>query len=258
MWETFHIDQIVPWVDANLRTIRSRAGRAIAGLSQGGFGALSYAARHPDLFTSVARSRRLRHRPRSRRRSRRPPASSSSRPPSSAAAAPDAMFGPRATQELNWQAHDPATLVTNLRGTQIRSGRATASPATGSKVPFDPEPSLSRRSRSGRRGLPRLPRGRGNPQHLRLLRSGTHSFHTGPRSRRVRRPDDAALRHPPPQPRGSTICRPTIAGSSGVGRSARAAAPRSTVCASAAPGLRAHRDGPREVRTPPFYPPGAG
>ena len=43
-------------------------------------------------------------------------------------AAPDAMFGPRATQELNWQAHDPATLVTNLRGMNIRSGRATAIP----------------------------------------------------------------------------------------------------------------------------------
>jgi S-formylglutathione hydrolase FrmB len=32
---------------------------------------------------------------------------------------PDAMFGPRATHELNWQAHDSATLVTNLRGMQI-------------------------------------------------------------------------------------------------------------------------------------------
>ena len=50
-WETFHIDQLIPWVDANLRTLATRAERAIAGLSQGGFCSLSYAARHPDLFS---------------------------------------------------------------------------------------------------------------------------------------------------------------------------------------------------------------
>ncbi len=49
-WETFHIGQLVPWIDANLRTRRSRGGRAIAGLSQGGFCSMSYASRHPDLF----------------------------------------------------------------------------------------------------------------------------------------------------------------------------------------------------------------
>ncbi len=49
-WETFHIDELIPWVDRNLRTVANRRGRAIAGLSQGGFCAMSYAARHPDLF----------------------------------------------------------------------------------------------------------------------------------------------------------------------------------------------------------------
>jgi hypothetical protein len=29
------------------------------------------------------------------------------------------MFGPRATNDINWQAHDPATLVNNLRGMGI-------------------------------------------------------------------------------------------------------------------------------------------
>jgi S-formylglutathione hydrolase FrmB len=52
-WERFHIDQLLPWVDHNLRTIRSRSARAIAGLSQGGFCSMSYAARHPDLFGTV-------------------------------------------------------------------------------------------------------------------------------------------------------------------------------------------------------------
>ena len=49
-WETFHIDQLIPWIDHNLRTVADRRGRAIAGLSQGGFCSMSYAARHPDLF----------------------------------------------------------------------------------------------------------------------------------------------------------------------------------------------------------------
>lgn len=49
-WETFHIDQLIPWVDASYRTIAARSGRAIAGVSTGGFCAMSYAARYPDMF----------------------------------------------------------------------------------------------------------------------------------------------------------------------------------------------------------------
>lgn len=53
-WETFHIDQLRPWVDANFRTFDETDGRAVAGFSMGGFGALKYAARHGDLFASVS------------------------------------------------------------------------------------------------------------------------------------------------------------------------------------------------------------
>ena len=52
-WERFHIGELIPFVDARLRTRARRAGRAIAGLSQGGFCAMSYAARHPDRFVSA-------------------------------------------------------------------------------------------------------------------------------------------------------------------------------------------------------------
>lgn len=52
-WETFHIDELVPWVDANLNTSGTRSGRAIGGLSMGGTGALRYAARHSDVFSAV-------------------------------------------------------------------------------------------------------------------------------------------------------------------------------------------------------------
>src|SRR3954454_1424072 len=53
-WETYHVDQLIALVDRCFRTIAARHGRAIAGLSMGGFGALSYAARHPDLFAAAA------------------------------------------------------------------------------------------------------------------------------------------------------------------------------------------------------------
>jgi S-formylglutathione hydrolase FrmB len=53
-WETYHVGELVPWVDATYRTIAARRGRAIAGLSMGGYGALSYAARHPGTFAAAA------------------------------------------------------------------------------------------------------------------------------------------------------------------------------------------------------------
>jgi S-formylglutathione hydrolase FrmB len=53
-WRDFHVDQLIPWIDGNLRTIASKAGRAIAGLSMGGFGAVRYAQDRPDLFAYVA------------------------------------------------------------------------------------------------------------------------------------------------------------------------------------------------------------
>lgn len=52
-WETFHLEQLIPFIDANLATIAHRDGRAISGHSMGGFGALGYAERRPDLFSYV-------------------------------------------------------------------------------------------------------------------------------------------------------------------------------------------------------------
>ncbi|MDT4918041.1 MAG: hypothetical protein QOH89_2741 [Pseudonocardiales bacterium] len=115
-WETFHIDQLIPWVDANLRTIASRAGRAIAGLSQGGFGAFTYAARHPDLFAAAGSL------------SGAPDIASNPVIEGGATAVisytasaldgvePAAMFGPHGTNEINWKGRNPQTLVTNMRG----------------------------------------------------------------------------------------------------------------------------------------------
>ncbi|MGH8916921.1 MAG: alpha/beta hydrolase [Actinomycetes bacterium] len=140
-WETFDIAELVPWVDHNLRTVATRAGRAIAGLSQGGFGSTTYAARHPDMFLSAG--------------------SFSGAPdidynPAVAAGAtviiegtafgldgvePQAMFGSRATDEINWQGHDPAQLATNLRAVSLWLYTATGAP--GPLDPPTPNPAAS-------------------------------------------------------------------------------------------------------------------
>jgi S-formylglutathione hydrolase FrmB len=52
-WESFHIGQLIPWIDANFNTIHQKSGRMIAGVSMGGLGALRYAGRYPDLFSAV-------------------------------------------------------------------------------------------------------------------------------------------------------------------------------------------------------------
>lgn len=52
-WETFLVRELVPRIDAELRTIAAPASRGVAGHSMGGFGALRLAMRFPDVFGSV-------------------------------------------------------------------------------------------------------------------------------------------------------------------------------------------------------------
>lgn len=53
-WDTFHVGQLIPWVDANLSTIPTARGRAVAGFSMGGFNAIRSAALHPGTFSFAA------------------------------------------------------------------------------------------------------------------------------------------------------------------------------------------------------------
>ncbi|AKU16412.1 hypothetical protein VV02_11965 [Luteipulveratus mongoliensis] len=53
-WEKYHVDDLIPWIDENFRTKPDKAHRAIAGLSMGGYGALHYAFKHPNLFNHVS------------------------------------------------------------------------------------------------------------------------------------------------------------------------------------------------------------
>jgi S-formylglutathione hydrolase FrmB len=53
-YETYIVKDLIAEVDAKFRTIAKREGRAIAGLSMGGFGALELSMRHPELFAAAA------------------------------------------------------------------------------------------------------------------------------------------------------------------------------------------------------------
>jgi len=53
-WEDHIIDDVIGHVDANFRTEARREGRAIGGLSMGGYGAVMLGLRHPHMFVSVA------------------------------------------------------------------------------------------------------------------------------------------------------------------------------------------------------------
>jgi S-formylglutathione hydrolase FrmB len=114
-WESWHVRRLIPFVDDRYRTRPTRAGRAIAGLSMGGFGTFSYAARHPDLFNAALSLSG---------------AVDTGIPPGvgpeiidSISAAdggpPGSLWGPRATQEVRWRAHNPTDLAENLRGLRL-------------------------------------------------------------------------------------------------------------------------------------------
>ena len=98
-WERYHIDQLIPWIDAHFRTRPGRDGRAVAGLSMGGFGAMSYAARHPDRFAAAASFS----------------GAVDTNNPLDQAVTDDKPFGPRATEEVRWRASNPWDLAENLR-----------------------------------------------------------------------------------------------------------------------------------------------
>ena len=53
-YERYLATDVVTWVDSAFRTLPSADHRAIAGLSMGGYGAVSLALRHPDVWSAAA------------------------------------------------------------------------------------------------------------------------------------------------------------------------------------------------------------
>ncbi len=50
-WEDFTAKELVNYIDSNYRTIAKAESRAIAGHSMGGYGAVTLAMKHPDIFS---------------------------------------------------------------------------------------------------------------------------------------------------------------------------------------------------------------
>ncbi len=49
-FESYIVKELIPDVDARFRTIASREGRAVAGLSMGGYGSLKFGLKYPTMF----------------------------------------------------------------------------------------------------------------------------------------------------------------------------------------------------------------
>jgi S-formylglutathione hydrolase FrmB len=261
-WETFHIRQLVPWVEANLPAVRSRQGRAIAGLSQGGYCAISYAARHPDLFgvarsysglldTSYDRDART----------------------SSTAVinycetrlnnvAPNTIFGDRASHEINWENHDPATLANNLRGTDIAVYTGNGRP--GPLDPTPPDPSAV----GIERALIRNPNVEFHrrlvslaiPHHYDDYGPGTHSWPYWARDlRRDIEPITAAFEHPVRRSRQVTysVADPSYSIYGWKIALRRSTSEFSTLANADSDGFSLRGSGSGRVVTPPDYLPGS-
>jgi diacylglycerol O-acyltransferase/trehalose O-mycolyltransferase len=109
-WETFHTRILRTYIERNFRTLASRGHRAVAGLSMGGFGAMSYAGRHPDLYRAAA-------------------SFSGAVDTLYPAPATNVLFlsgtvgigiwGDPATNEAVWRAHNPPDLVGRLHGVAL-------------------------------------------------------------------------------------------------------------------------------------------
>jgi S-formylglutathione hydrolase FrmB len=53
-YETYVIEELIPDVQRRYRTIEAREGRAVAGLSMGGYGALKFGVKYPQTFVFAA------------------------------------------------------------------------------------------------------------------------------------------------------------------------------------------------------------
>jgi S-formylglutathione hydrolase FrmB len=53
-YSDFFLQELLPHIEGKYRILPGRAGRAISGISMGGYGALRFAFAHPDLFSAVS------------------------------------------------------------------------------------------------------------------------------------------------------------------------------------------------------------
>jgi S-formylglutathione hydrolase FrmB len=189
-WETHHLGEVVPWVDQTYRTRGTREGRAVAGLSMGGFGSMSYAARHPDLFVAAA--------------SFSGAVDLADTGPAGAAAlqllgvADDRRWGPYLTHEARWRGHNPPDLASNLRWTRLHLTSGNGVPCPGDRPESSPVEAGTWAMTGGfstRLTLERV------DHHVALRPCGTHEWHHWDAELAAWLPElMATLAAPPPAP----------------------------------------------------------
>jgi S-formylglutathione hydrolase FrmB len=113
-WEQYHIGELLSFVQSHFSTRTDRAGTAVAGLSMGGFGAVHYAARHPDLFGFAAAfsgAVDIRHPGIGRVVKVSPEIMGGQR---------GDIFGDHVADELEWRAANPIDLAANLATVEVQ------------------------------------------------------------------------------------------------------------------------------------------
>jgi diacylglycerol O-acyltransferase / trehalose O-mycolyltransferase len=161
-WETFHLVELRGLLE---RRYGAGTARAVAGLSMGGLGAMSYAARHPGMFAAAASFSGLLH-PLADRRLILGLVSSY-------ASDSQALWGDPDAQRQTWAAHDPTALAGRLRGTRlfVSSGDGRPGPLDRSRRDRDGvEASVYRESRAFAARL----RGLDIPATIDFYGRGTH------------------------------------------------------------------------------------
>lgn len=117
-WETYHIKELMHWVEQNYNVREERQGRMLMGLSMGGHGSFAYAAKYPHLFASAAAFS---------------PALDTSTVAGQAVidgssnldgGPVGSIWGLRLLEEVRWRGHNPVDLAENLGNTElfIRTG----------------------------------------------------------------------------------------------------------------------------------------
>ena len=124
-WERFHLGELRRLLE---RRYRASDRRAVAGLSMGGFGAMSYAARHPGFFRAAASYSGLLDLRRSA-----DDEGVVAGVTQSEGEDPGALWGDPDRDAARWKAHNPRDLAARLRGTRL-----FVSSGTGRPGPLDP------------------------------------------------------------------------------------------------------------------------
>jgi len=194
-WETYHLRQLIPWIDRGFRTRAQREGRVIAGLSMGGFGTMKYASLHPDWFVAAASF--------SGAVNTRTGALEGTLDALTAqdGGYPGVIWGPYTTDRIRWRGDNPWDLAENLRPLQLGLRTGNGQPGEldeGGGLPYDPvEGGVYGQTVSLHQKLDQL----GIPHTWDDYGNGTHSWPYWARSlRRSLLEMMRALSNPPPPP----------------------------------------------------------